>query len=62
VPLIASGGVHQQTAADFILAGAALRIGGDLIPQKAIQQRQPHRIHELAREQMSKWSGSPESH
>ncbi len=50
VPLIASGGVNQETAADFILAGAvALGIGGDLIPQKAIAQRQPHRIRELAR-------------
>jgi 2-dehydro-3-deoxyphosphogluconate aldolase/(4S)-4-hydroxy-2-oxoglutarate aldolase len=50
VPLIASGGVNQQTAADFILAGAAaLGIGGDLIPPKAIQLRQPHRIRELAR-------------
>jgi 2-dehydro-3-deoxyphosphogluconate aldolase/(4S)-4-hydroxy-2-oxoglutarate aldolase len=50
VRLIASGGVNQQTAADFILAGAsALGIGGDLIPRKAIQLRQPHRIHELAR-------------
>jgi len=73
VPLIASGGVNQQTAADFILAGAAaLGIGGDLIPHKAILLRQPHRIHELARrylkmvkdarEQMSKWSGPPENH
>ena len=50
VPLIASGGVDQETAADFILAGAAaLGIGGDLIPHKAIALRQPHRIHELAR-------------
>jgi 2-dehydro-3-deoxyphosphogluconate aldolase/(4S)-4-hydroxy-2-oxoglutarate aldolase len=50
IPLIASGGVNQQTAADFILAGAAaLGIGGDLIPPKAIQLRQPHRIRELAR-------------
>jgi 2-dehydro-3-deoxyphosphogluconate aldolase/(4S)-4-hydroxy-2-oxoglutarate aldolase len=50
VPLIASGGVNQQTAADFILAGAvALGIGGDLIPPRAIQLRQPDRIRELAR-------------
>jgi 2-dehydro-3-deoxyphosphogluconate aldolase/(4S)-4-hydroxy-2-oxoglutarate aldolase len=50
IPLIASGGVNQETAADFILAGAvALGIGGDLIPHKAIALRQPHRIHELAR-------------
>jgi len=50
IPLIAAGGVHQQTAADFILAGAdVLGIGGGLIPHKAIEMRQPHRIHELAR-------------
>jgi 2-dehydro-3-deoxyphosphogluconate aldolase/(4S)-4-hydroxy-2-oxoglutarate aldolase len=50
VPLIASGGVNQGTAADFILAGAsALGIGGALIPHESIQLRQPHRIRELAR-------------
>ncbi len=50
VPLIASGGVNQETAAEFIAAGAiALGIGGALIPHQAIEERQPHRIHELAR-------------
>jgi 2-dehydro-3-deoxyphosphogluconate aldolase/(4S)-4-hydroxy-2-oxoglutarate aldolase len=50
IPLIASGGVNQQTAGDFILAGAtALGIGGELIPHEAIQRRQQHRIGELAR-------------
>ena len=50
VPLIASGGVNQETAADFILAGAiALGVGGALIPHESIELRQPHRIHELAR-------------
>lgn len=50
VPFIAAGGVTQQTAADFILAGAvALGIGRDLIPQEAVQRRQPDWIHELAR-------------
>jgi len=49
VPLIASGGVNQETAADFILAGAiALGVGGALIPHESIELRQPHRIHELA--------------
>jgi 2-dehydro-3-deoxyphosphogluconate aldolase / (4S)-4-hydroxy-2-oxoglutarate aldolase len=49
VPLIASGGVNQQNAADFFLAGAtAVGIGAHLIPKKAIELRQPHRIHELA--------------
>ena len=54
VPLIAAGGVNQQTAADFILAGAvAIGIGGELIPKKAIQTRQHDRIHELARRFLS---------
>jgi len=50
VPLIAAGGVNQLTAANFILAGAcAIGIGGELVPEEAIQQRQEERIHELAR-------------
>jgi 2-dehydro-3-deoxyphosphogluconate aldolase/(4S)-4-hydroxy-2-oxoglutarate aldolase len=50
IPLIAAGGVNQQTAAAFILAGAsAVGIGGDLIPRSAIELRQPERIRELAR-------------
>jgi 2-dehydro-3-deoxyphosphogluconate aldolase/(4S)-4-hydroxy-2-oxoglutarate aldolase len=50
VPLIASGGVNQNTAMDFIYAGAAaLGIGGELIPREAIERRQTDRIHELAR-------------
>jgi 2-dehydro-3-deoxyphosphogluconate aldolase / (4S)-4-hydroxy-2-oxoglutarate aldolase len=50
IPLIASGGVNQQTAAEFILAGAvAIGIGGELIPHAAIQLRQEHRIGELTR-------------
>ncbi len=49
VRLIASGGVTQQTASDFILAGAnALGIGGDLIPRDAIRKRDAHWIGELA--------------
>ena len=49
VPLIASGGVNQTNVADFMLAGAvAVGVGGHLIPRKAIEMRQPHRIHELA--------------
>jgi 2-dehydro-3-deoxyphosphogluconate aldolase/(4S)-4-hydroxy-2-oxoglutarate aldolase len=48
--LIASGGVNQQTAADFILAGAvAVGIGGALIPREAVERRQDHWICELAR-------------
>lgn len=50
VPLIAAGGVNQQTARNFIVAGAvALGIGRELIPKDALQQRQEGRIRELAR-------------
>ena len=50
VPFIAAGGVNQQTASGFILAGAvALGIGAELIPREAIRMRQPDRIAELAR-------------
>jgi 2-dehydro-3-deoxyphosphogluconate aldolase/(4S)-4-hydroxy-2-oxoglutarate aldolase len=50
VSIIAAGGVNQETAADFILAGAAaLGIGAPLIPRAAIEHRQPERISELAR-------------
>jgi len=49
IPLIAAGGVNQQTAANFILAGAAaLGIGRELIPAEAVQKRQEGRIRELA--------------
>ena len=54
IPLIASGGVTQKNAADFILAGvAALGIGQHLIHQNAIKRRQRERIHELARRYVS---------
>jgi 2-dehydro-3-deoxyphosphogluconate aldolase / (4S)-4-hydroxy-2-oxoglutarate aldolase len=50
VPLIAAGGVNQQTAVDYILAGAAaIGVGNELIPEESIRLRQPHRIHELAK-------------
>jgi 2-dehydro-3-deoxyphosphogluconate aldolase / (4S)-4-hydroxy-2-oxoglutarate aldolase len=50
IPLIASGGVNQQTAAAFIRAGAsALGIGSDLIHQDAIKRRERGWITELAR-------------
>lgn len=49
VPLIAAGGVNQQTAQRFILAGAAaLGVGGDLIPEDALRLKQSERIRELA--------------
>lgn len=50
VPLIASGGVNQTNAIDFIRAGAvALGIGRDLIHQDAIRRRERNWITELAR-------------
>ena len=49
IPLIAAGGVNQQTASDFILAGAtAIGVGTELVPTQAIAQRQSDRIRELA--------------
>lgn len=48
IPFIASGGVDQVTASDFIRAGAqALGIRGKLIPPDAIEQRDHNWIHEL---------------
>lgn len=49
IPLIAAGGVNQQTAQKFIVAGAsALGVGGDLIPEDALRLKQADRISELA--------------
>ena len=49
IPLIAAGGVNQQTASNFILSGAsAIGVGGELIPPEAIERRQSERIQELA--------------
>ena len=69
IPLIAAGGVNQQTAASFILSGAtALGIGTELVPTEAIERRQSKRIRELARrfvklvqdarEQIEEWKKS----
>jgi len=50
IPLIAAGGVNQQTASKYIFAGAvALGIGREIIPADALRRRQEQRIHELAR-------------
>jgi 2-dehydro-3-deoxyphosphogluconate aldolase/(4S)-4-hydroxy-2-oxoglutarate aldolase len=50
IPLIASGGVDQLTAAKMIVAGAiALGVGRELIPSEAIRLHQAARIGELAR-------------
>jgi 2-dehydro-3-deoxyphosphogluconate aldolase/(4S)-4-hydroxy-2-oxoglutarate aldolase len=49
IPLIASGGVNQQTAAGLIHAGAvALGIGKDLISPDAIERRERGWIRELS--------------
>jgi len=50
IKLIASGGVNQLTATNFIYAGASsLGIGSELMPRKAIATRQDQWIRELAR-------------
>jgi 2-dehydro-3-deoxyphosphogluconate aldolase/(4S)-4-hydroxy-2-oxoglutarate aldolase len=50
VPIIATGGVNQQTATNYILAGAtAVGVGSELLPAEAVRRHQDHRIHELAR-------------
>ena len=49
IPLIAAGGVTQQTAMTFLLAGAtAIGVGTELIPADAISNREADRIRELA--------------
>ncbi len=50
VRLIASGGVTQQTAAEYIRGGTnVLGIGQDLLPPEAIHARNAAWIHELSR-------------
>jgi 2-dehydro-3-deoxyphosphogluconate aldolase/(4S)-4-hydroxy-2-oxoglutarate aldolase len=50
IPLIASGGVDQQSASKMILAGAiGLGVGRELIPREAVRLHQSARIGELAR-------------
>jgi 2-dehydro-3-deoxyphosphogluconate aldolase/(4S)-4-hydroxy-2-oxoglutarate aldolase len=50
VKLIAAGGVNQQNAKNFIIAGASsIGVGVELLPRDAVLRRQDHRIHELAR-------------
>jgi len=49
VPLIASGGVNQANATEFIAAGAvALGVGRSLIPREAVHERSKDWIRELA--------------
>jgi len=50
IPLVASGGVNQVNAGDFIAVGAiALGIGTELIPREAVAARNSGWIAELAR-------------
>jgi 2-dehydro-3-deoxyphosphogluconate aldolase / (4S)-4-hydroxy-2-oxoglutarate aldolase len=50
IPLVASGGVDQQSASKLIIAGAvAIGVGRELLPREAIQLHQTARIGELAR-------------
>ena len=44
IPLIAAGSVNQQTAINYILAGAT----SELIPAETIERRQSKRIRELS--------------
>ncbi len=49
VPLVPTGGVNLETAADYIRAGAAaLGVGGELILKHAIEERKPELISKLA--------------
>jgi len=50
IPLIAGGGVTQQNAAYYLLAGAsALSVGKELIPGESLLLHKPDRIRELTR-------------
>jgi 2-dehydro-3-deoxyphosphogluconate aldolase / (4S)-4-hydroxy-2-oxoglutarate aldolase len=54
IPLVAAGGVKQQTASHFIEAGAAaLGVGRELITDEAIRRRKAAWIIELAHRFMS---------
>src|SRR5262245_9538070 len=47
VRFVASGGINQQTAAEFVLAGAvAIGVGKALIPPRAVKRRQADWIGE----------------
>ena len=50
IPIIAGGGVNQQNAAPYILAGvSALSIGKELIPSESMLLHKPDRIRELTK-------------
>jgi 2-dehydro-3-deoxyphosphogluconate aldolase/(4S)-4-hydroxy-2-oxoglutarate aldolase len=49
IPLVAAGGIRQNTAAQFIHAGAsAIGVGKELVPPDAVEQRKADWILELA--------------
>ena len=49
VPLVPTGGVNLETAADYIRAGAAaLGVGGELVLKHAFEERKPELISNLA--------------
>jgi 2-dehydro-3-deoxyphosphogluconate aldolase/(4S)-4-hydroxy-2-oxoglutarate aldolase len=51
VPLVPTGGVNLETAADYIRAGAAaLGVGGELVQKEALQLRNGDLIRGFARE------------
>jgi 2-dehydro-3-deoxyphosphogluconate aldolase/(4S)-4-hydroxy-2-oxoglutarate aldolase len=51
IPLMPTGGVTLETAADYLRAGAcALGVGGSLVESRAVGQRDFARIEELARQ------------
>ncbi|HYL85528.1 MAG TPA: bifunctional 4-hydroxy-2-oxoglutarate aldolase/2-dehydro-3-deoxy-phosphogluconate aldolase [Candidatus Angelobacter sp.] len=50
IPLVPTGGVNLQTAADFLKAGsAALGVGGELVQGAALKAKKPEIITETAR-------------
>ena len=54
VPLMASGGVNQQTVAEFFVAGAvAVGVGANLVQPEAIHRREPGWIKQLAQRYLS---------
>jgi 2-dehydro-3-deoxyphosphogluconate aldolase/(4S)-4-hydroxy-2-oxoglutarate aldolase len=51
VPLVPTGGINLNTAADYIRAGAAaLGAGGEMVPKDALKARQPEPITAAARQ------------
>ena len=50
IPVVAGGGVNQQNASHYLLAGvAALSVGKELIPAESMLLHKPDRIRELTK-------------